>query len=186
MTTVRLYFSGERVGPQFTRSTEKAKQKMLAATRGAAQDVADEVVAAGRADIANAGKFGSRWSDGFQSKISEGGGNVRVAFTMPDQPPMKYWRVFEYGATIHGKPMLWIPLSFASDAKGINARDYPGKLFRVNRKGGKAPLLATGGPFAPKYFGKESVTIPKKFHLRAIIQAGAKRLKLFYSQHMKA
>jgi hypothetical protein len=65
---------------------------------------------------------------------------------------VKFWRVFQNGAIIHGKPMLWIPLSFAKDAQGIRAKDYPGKLFRVDRKGGLAPLLMTssgGGKARP-------------------------------------
>ncbi len=183
--TVRLFLAGERVGPQLARSASKNLRKIIDAERGAAEDVIDYVVPLASADISKAGKFGARWSDGFKGKRTEGGGFIKVTFSMPSDPPMKYWRVFEFGAVIHGKPMLWIPLSFAKDALGIRARDYPGKLFRVNRKNGKAPLLAVGKPFAPKYFGKESVTIPKKFHLTQIIREGAKKLKLFYSDRMK-
>src|SRR5690606_16192623 len=93
-----------------------------------------------------------------------------------------YWRVFEFGATIHGKPLLWIPLSFATDAQGKNARDYPGRLFRVDRAG-KAPLLMTrrrGQEAEAKYFGKESVTIPRKFRLREIIRGVAKMTPTIY------
>lgn len=184
--TVRLFLSGEKVGPQLARSNAKNLKKILAAERGAANDVIDYVVPRARADIHAAGRFGTRWSDGFKGKKTEGGGFIRVSFTMPTAPPMKFWRVFEFGAIIHGKPLLWIPLSFAKDAQGIRARDYPGKLFRVNRKGGKSPLLmASGSPAQPKYFGREFVTIPKKFHLTSIIRDGAKRLKLFYSERMK-
>jgi hypothetical protein len=77
-------------------------------------------------------------------------------------------------------------LSFAKDAQGVRARDYPGKLFRVDRDGGKAPLLLGGSPATPKYFGKASVRIPKKFHLRDIIREGASKLKLFYNQRRKS
>lgn len=77
-----------------------------------------------------------------------------------------YWTVFQFGKVIQGRPLLWIPLSFATDAQGVMARDYPGPLFRVDRAG-KAPLLMTnvGKRAEAKYFGKESVRIPKKFHL---------------------
>ena len=183
MTKVRLNLAGERIGPQLSRISGKHKTRVLTAARGAADDVIDYVTTRAASDISKAGRFGTRWY--LTGGKTEGGGFIKVTFAMPSEPPMKYWRVFEYGATIHGKPMLWIPLSFASDAKGINARDYPGKLFRVNRKAG-APLLATGKPFAPKYFGKESVTIPKKFHLHDIIADGSKQLKLFYSERMKS
>ena len=173
------------MGPQLTRSAGKNVKKVLAAERGAAQDVVAYVVPKGQEDIKKAGNFGARWYEGFKGKVTEGGGNIRTAFTMPSESPMKHWRVFEHGATIHGKPLLWIPLSFAKDAQGIRARDYPGKLFRVNRAG-KAPLLlAAGKPAQPKYFGKESVRIPKKFHLVEIVRQGASKMKNFFNKRMK-
>jgi len=143
---------------------------------------AAEIKKQGVEDIKAAGKFGSRWTDGLKVDVTEGGGNIRVAV----REEAEHWQVFQFGAIIHGKPLLWIPLSFATDAQGIRARDYPGQLFRVNRKNGKAPLLLTPGkPAQPKYFGKESVTIPKKFHLIEITRATAKRLKEFYSSRFK-
>lgn len=183
---VRLFLDGDKIGPQLLRKSEKWKKEVNSAARGAASDVVEYVVPRVRADISRAGKFGTRWSDGFKGSVTEGGGFVRVSFGMPSSPPMKYWRVFEYGAIIRGKPLLWIPLSFAADAQGIRARDYPGKLFRVDRKNGGAPLLlASGNPAQPKYFGKASVTIPKKFHMRDIIRDGANKLKSFYNTRMK-
>jgi hypothetical protein len=182
---VRLNLAGERIGPQLERNSVKWKARINDAARGAAKDVVEYVEPKARADIRGAGQFGQRWSSGFVGKVTEGGGNIRVSFSMPSEPPMRHWRVFEFGAVIRGKPLLWIPLSFAKDAQGIRARDYPGKLFRVDRKAG-APLLLGGNPATPKYFGKTQVTIPKKFHLRDIIKEGAKQLKLFYSARMSA
>jgi hypothetical protein len=86
-----------------------------------------------------------------------------------------------------GKPMLWIPLSFASDAVGIRAGEYPGSLFRVNRAG-KAPLLMTRqgkGPAEAKYFGKESVTEPKKFHLVEIIKEVSSEMPGLYRDNFR-
>jgi hypothetical protein len=183
---VRLFLAGERVGPQLGRAGVRRSAQITRAQRGAARDVVDYVVPRGRVDIAGAGRFGARWTQGFRGQVTEGGGFVRVAFTMPSGAPMRYWRVFEFGAVIRGRPLLWIPLSFARDAQGIRARDYPGRLFRVDRKSGGAPLLlATGKPATPKYFGKESVTIPRKFHLRDIIRAGAQKMREFYAKRMK-
>lgn len=178
--TVRLFLAGEKIGAQLGRSGQKNTRRVLNAQRGAAKDVAEYVVAKGRADISKAGRFGARWTEGFKGKVTEGGGFIKVSFTMA----VPYWRIFQKGGTIHGRPLLWIPLSFAADAQGKNARDYPGKLFRVDRKGG-APLLMAGKPAQPKYFGKESVNIPKKFHLIEIIREGADKMKKFYSNRMK-
>ncbi len=158
MVGVRLYIDGEKVGPLFKRAAVRQKARVLEATRGAAQDAAKEIVSQGRADIAGAGNFGSRWTSGFNSTVTEGGGNVRIATTME----VPYWTVFQFGKVISGKPLLWIPLS-GTDAVGKYARDYPGQLFRVDRKDGKAPLLMIPGkPAQARYFGKSSVTIPKK------------------------
>ncbi len=178
MVAIRVYVDGDRVGPLLQRAVTKQKTRVLQSAREAADDTADEILSKGRADIIGAGKFGSRWTEGLHADVTEGGGNIRISVT-EDVP---YWRVFQFGATIHGKPLLWIPLSFAGDAQGVRARDYPGRLFRVNRSG-KAPLLLTPGkPAHPKYFGKESVTIPKKFHLIEVSRAAARRVKDFYKQ----
>lgn len=179
--TVRLFLSGERVGPQLTRVTRKNMKRVRDSERGAARDVVEYIVPKVRADISGAGKFGKRWTEGFQGKITEGGGFIRVSFT----ENVPYWRVFQFGAVIHGKPLLWIPLSFAKDAQGVRARDYPGKLFRVDRKHGAPLLMKAGNPAEAKYFGKEQVRIPKKFHMIEIIREGAKKLKQFYAQRMK-
>ena len=178
--TIRLYIDGERAGRQLATITEKHKGRLLVARRQTAKDVVDYVVPRVRADIKKGIKAGPRWTEGFQGKITEGGGFIRISFTQK----VPFWRIFQFGGTIHGKPMLWIPLSFAKDAQGRRARDYPGKLIRVNRKGGKAPLLlAQGGE--PKYFGKESVKIPKKFHTIEIIKEGAQKMGDFFRGHMR-
>jgi hypothetical protein len=96
--------------------------------------------------------------------------------------------VFEEGRIIRGNPLLWIPLSFADDAQGVMARDYPGQLFRIDRAGKSPLLMASGGPGGkaqPKYFGRESVTIPKKWHLREIAKQVSRRLGEFYREAMR-
>jgi len=40
---------------------------------------------------------------------------------------------FQFGKVIHGKPLLFIPFSFAKDAQGVNARDY-GPLFESHAR----------------------------------------------------
>jgi hypothetical protein len=179
--TIRLFIDGDRAGRQLRTNMDRNKRRVLAARRGAAQDVIDYVVPNVRADIRKAGNFGVRWTDGFQAKVTEGGGFIRIAFTQS----VPYWRVFQHGATISGKPMLWIPLSFAQDAKGKKASEFPGKLFRVDRKVG-APLLLSYSDKQPKYFGKESVRIPKKFRTIEIIKEGSRKMREFFQRRMRA
>ncbi len=185
MTELRIYLDGERVGPLFRRATERRGKVVRDAVRGAAQDAADEIEEQGREDIASAGNFGSRWTEGFNAKVTEGGGSIRIEVT-EDVP---YWSIFEFGAVISGNPLLWIPFSDAKDAQGVWPRDYPTPLFRVDSKGGALPLLFSWQPgektpAVPVYFGKEQVVEPKKFHLRDIIRKVVKQLPALFRERL--
>lgn len=182
MAQLRITLGDEQIGAKISKNMKRNAAAVLEALRATAEDAAQEIEDRGRADISSAGNFGSRWTDGFNARVGEGGGAIRITVTMA----VPYWTVFQHGKTIEGKPLLWIPLDFASDAKGVSARDYPGQLFRVDRISGEAPLLMTPGkPAQPKYFGKESVTIPKKFHLIEIIRQVAKRMPAAYRKNFK-
>jgi hypothetical protein len=168
--SVRFRFNGQQIGREFQGLVAKQYVRQVKSALGkAATETADEIEIRGRADIRSAGRFGRRWTDGFHAKVRLAGN--RYTIQVFDDVP--YFNIFELGGTIRGKPMLWIPLSFATDAIGIRARDYPGGLFRVDRKAGGAPLLLSIKDKQPKYFGKESVRMPKKFHIRRIVREEA-------------
>lgn len=171
---LRIVFNGKQQGPKIKAAFARHSRGVLDAINETAAQAAEEIETEGRADIGSAGNFGSRWTEGFTAQVGQGGGHVRISV----RQEVPYWRVFQFGATIEGKPLLWIPLSFADDAQGIRAKDYPGPLFRVDRKEGAPLLLTTGG--VPKYFGKESVTIPKKFHLIEIVKEVARTMSATY------
>jgi hypothetical protein len=161
--------------------SKKFSERQTLAVQAAANRAKEEIETQGRANIAAGGNFSSaRWQDGFQAKVSyrsRSDINIRVTHSV------FYWHVFEKGATIHGQPLLWIPLSGSNAAlRGVRARDYGAPLFRVDRING-APLLHDGN--APQYFGKESVTIPRKWRLRDIVRSVARRMGTFYRQAMK-
>jgi hypothetical protein len=183
MTQLRIRFAtdGKQLGPKFKKNLVRDGNIVLAATRAAAEAAQKEFLEEARADIAGAGKFGSRWTQGLTAPITEGGG--RIVLNVKHAVP--YFMVFQRGKVIRGKPLLWIPLSFASDAQGVRARDFPGGLFRVNRKVG-APLLLAFGDKKPKYFGKASVTIPKKFRVLEIGREVARRFKDLYRAKVRA
>lgn len=177
MTALRMYFDGERVGPLFERSTQRKGDQVRAGVRYAANEAAQNIEAKGAQDIMLApGNWGPRWTKGLHAEVTEGGGNVRISI-FHDVP---YFSVFQNGKQIFGKPLLAIPLSFADVPKGMWASDYPGGLFRVDRKDGGAPLLLSFIDKQPKYFLKESVTIPKKFHIVEIARAEAKKIREYY------
>jgi hypothetical protein len=181
MATLRIKFDNTQVGAQFRANRKRDADRVLAASREATKQTQTEFLTRGRADMRGASNFGNaRWQEGLTAPITEGGG--RIVMTIRHSVP--YFKVFQFGATIRGKPMLWIPLSF-SDAVGIRARDYPGPLFRVDRKDGGAPLLFSARDRKPKYFGKTSVRIPKKFHILEIGRDVARKFKEFYSAQWK-
>lgn len=174
-----VYQNGDQLGRKFKNRTQRFGERQIKAAQQAARDAASEIVTRGRADMKKAGDFGSeRWQTGLKAKTSfQSRSDITVRITH-DVP---YWVVFEEGRVIKGKPLLWIPLNFAKDAQGISAKDYPEPLFRVDRQG-KAPLLLSDS--GPKYFGKEKVTIPKKFHLRQIAAEVSRKMQQYFNRAM--
>jgi hypothetical protein len=151
---VRAYVSGEQVG-KTVRSVQSFSRMARDALREAVGEAAEEIESKGRADIGAAGNFGGRWTSGFNAKVSEGGGNVKLDVT----EAVPYWTVFQYGATIIGKPLLYFK-----------------------------PTKAVGGlegkPL-PEVISKHAVEIPKKFHLIEISQTEAARIPLLFRQKLR-
>lgn len=175
MPEFKLTFKDKQVGRRIKVRMSELSKRNRRAMLGAVRDVRDEILQRGRSDIASAGNFGSRWTQGLRGHVLEHGGDVTLDITH-DVP---YFMVHQEGRIIHGKPLLWIPLSFANDAQGKRARDFPHPLFRVDREG-KAPLLLSAVDKQPKYSGHKSVKIPKRFHVIEIARAVAKNIKSFF------
>ena len=125
----------------------------------AVENVATEIEAKGHADITGAGNFGGRWTEAFNAKVTAGeGGAVHLDVTMT----IPYWTVFQFGATIHGKPLLYFtPTKAVGGLKGM-----AGNL--------------------PAVISKHSVTIPKKFHLIEIATAEAEQVPLLFRRKLGA
>lgn len=178
--TLKVRLRDRQMGKQFRVKNQETYLKVQRAMAQTAKTAAAEIKQRGDADITGAGRFGSRWTRGFHSVVSVVGSN----FSVRTYHDIFYFSVFEFGKTIRGKPLLWIPLSFATDAQGVMARDFRGGLFRVDRKRG-APLLLSRRTGEPKYFGREQVRIPRKFHIRDICKDVASRLKTIYQRSFR-
>jgi hypothetical protein len=145
MARVRIVFQGGvQLGPKFNKNLQRHADNVRRSAQGAAQDARDEFLERGRADIAGAGNFGSRWTEGLMARITQGGGNIVINVSHA----VSYFMVHQRGAVIRGKPLLWIPI-----------------------KDGR-----------PKYFGKEQVRIPKRFHVLEIGREIGRKLKNFYKR----
>lgn len=129
------------------KAAAKAIQGTIAgATRAAFQDLAKQVQQQGRAEIARSG-LSRRWQTGFKTYVFPRRPGAAGELAMRGQHRIGYANVFERGARISGKPLLWIPLPTAPakiNGKPTTAAEYVhaiGPLHSINRPG-KPPLLA--------------------------------------------
>lgn len=176
--TAQFQFKGQGVGPQLRHGIQRAQKRIRSSIEFTMREAAAEMLRRGRADIAAGIKATSRWLRGLHADVTLG--KDRSTITVSHDVP--YWTIFQFGGKIKGKPLLWIPLSFSGERR--RARDRGG-LFRVDRVG-KAPLLLDISTKQPIYFGKESVTIPKKFHIIEIAREIGRSLRAIYSKHFRA
>lgn len=137
-------------------------QRLNRAIDASVNMAASMILEKAKTDIAGAGNFGQRWTDGLHVNVEGAAPNMRIYMTH-DIP---YASIFETGGVITGSPMLWIPLS-GTDAEGTRASAFGDGLFsaRYPRADGGAPLLFSMADKQPRYFGVSEVTIPKKFQL---------------------
>lgn len=171
-------------------------KSMEEAASGAISDAASILKTKVRADIAAAG-FGPKWQSALRVNTYPAKPSMGAALFLFHRIP--YSDVFEEGATIRGKPLLWLPLHDApkgASGRAISARQliathaggYTG-LIPV-RRAGRAPLLfgvTADKKRSPKplYVGISSVTIRKKFHVASITQEVANQLPDLYSKNLK-
>lgn len=151
----------KRPPPQPKQVHTKQMQDFRRAVSAGLQDAAKEIETDGRDIIAMGGNFSSaRWQEGWHADASKFG--IKAYHDVP------YATVFEFGAEIHGQPLLWIPMAYTGIK--VSASEYPDQLFRVDRKWDGLPLLLSAEDKQVKYFGKEKVRIPQKWHLRKMIR----------------
>jgi hypothetical protein len=176
---VRVRLRAESIKPQLDETVAHLKARVQAAATAGSEQFADTVLREGRADIAAAGRFTGKWISGFTYDITGEGGKSRSIVFHHSNP---LWRVFQSGATIKGKPLLWIPV----DPGGPPARDFPGRLFQVKRRKKRdTPLLMSADDKRVRYIGVKKVIIRRKFHLLRIIRDEAKKLRDLFKAGMK-
>jgi hypothetical protein len=176
---VRVRLQSKSIKPRLDETIEKMKQRVQSAATASTEQFADTVLREGRSDIASAGRFTGAWISGFTYDISGGEKSTRIVFHHSN--PL--WRVFQSGATIKGKPLLWIPV----EPGGPRARDFGGRLFQVKRpKKRDVPLLMSAEDRQVKYIGVKKVIIRRKFHLLKIIRDEAKQMRDRFKAEMKA
>lgn len=165
----------------------------LQAMRDKHKDVADAAVAAlretaanavqeGRKDIAAAGRFGPNWQRGLQYLTKDADQGLQAKAIIFHKSALA--GVFEHGATIEGKPLLWIPTT----PGGPSPKKSGKKLVSVNIAG-KAPMLFDAGDRdrnkKPLYIGVPQVRIRKLFHITEIVAKHVKLIARLFIKHFK-
>lgn len=175
---VRIRLASKSIKPELGESIKRMQQRITEAATGAAEQLAEDVQREGRADIAAAGRFGGDWISGFTYTISGKTGVKTIVFH--HSKPL--WRVFQRGANIRGKPLLWIPV----DPGGPRAKAFPGRLFQVKgRKKRDTPILMSDDGRV-RYIGVKQVRIKRKFHLLKIIRDEAKKVRDLFKERMSS
>jgi len=200
---------GLRLIYSFTKGEfEKAMTDMIkpiATTATAAMDAVGTMIKSeGRSNIASAG-FSNKWQNALRvDRYPKRGVSSAPALWVFHK--IHYAWVFETGATIVGKPTLWIPLP-TIPAKLGRKRTTPkmfaqqvGPLFEIRSRRGNRLLMASiknarktasgrmsrarlskgGSQAVPVFVGLSSVKIRKRFGLYAIFQRSAEKLPGLY------
>lgn len=133
----------DRQKGSFMKSFMAAEEPIAQAATSAIAEAADQIKVGARQQIAGAG-FGKKWQDALRvDRYPKGTTSINAAAHVYHK--IKYAWVFEEGASISGKPYLWLPLSHVAAGRGrgkknLTPKTYPGKLQFVSRPG-KPPLL---------------------------------------------
>ena len=166
--------------------TIRAKQRSVAAASVAAlREAAEDAVEEGRRDIAGAGRFGDKWQAGLTKRVTGAteGGEPSLQAKATIYHKFGIAGIFEHGATIQGKPLLWVPTTPGAPPASRSGK----KLVSATVRG--QPMLFDANDRdrhrKPLYVGVPSVRIPKKFRITEIVEEHANRIGELFLKHFK-
>jgi hypothetical protein len=164
------------------------KQRPVATAAVAAlRETAANAVQEGRRNIGAAGPGFTRakWQSGLQylTKDATEGGESSLQAKATIFHKYGIAGVFEHGATIQGKPMLWIPTEHGAPTASRSGK----KLVSATVRG--KPMLFDANDKdrhrKPLYIGVPSVRIPKKFRITEIVKEHVRRFANLFHNHLK-
>ena len=173
--------------PRWLQMIRDKQRPVATAAVAALRETAANAVQEGRANIGGAGPGFTRakWQSGLQYRTAgarEGGEPSLQARAVIFH---KYGiaGVFEHGATIEGKPMLWIPTEHGAPTASRSGKKLTSATVR-----GQPMLFDANDPARdrkPLYIGVPSVRIPKKFRITEIVKEHAARIAALFVKHFK-
>jgi Family of unknown function (DUF6441) len=202
-----LRFSLADASEAWRKAIEADQARMTKAATVAVRGAGDMAKSFARASIAAAG-FSAKWQNALRVRYYPASGDsLSPAAFVYDK--IDYSGVFEEGATISGKPYLWIALPGAVPSSSRRS-DHPmppseyqdriGPLVCVEVPG-KPPMLfdqyvkvadrrsrrakRAGDQRVPRYVGVTTVQIKKQFDIKGAVQRARAALAGLYDQAMK-
>jgi hypothetical protein len=173
--------------PAWLKMLRNKQRPVATAAVAALRDVAAGAVQEGRSNIASAGTGFTRaqWQSGLQYRTKdtvEGGEpSLRAKATIFHKYGIA--GVFEHGAIIQGKPLLWIPTKHGGPPASKSGK----KLISATING--TPVLFDANDRdrhrKPLYIGVPSVRIPKKFRITEIVKEHAAKFWSAFMSHFK-
>ena len=173
--------------PTWVKMIRDKQRQVATAAVAALRETAANAVQEGRRNIASAGPgfAKSGWQSGLQYRTSgttEGGEpSLQARATIFHKYGIA--GVFEHGATIQGKPLLWIPTTHGAPTASRSGK----KLTSATVRG--QPMLFDANDKSrdrkPLYIGVPSVRIPKKFRITEIVREHAARIAEAFLKHFK-
>jgi Family of unknown function (DUF6441) len=172
--------------PAWIKMIRDKQRSVATAAVAALRETTANAVEEGRSNIAGAGRFGPKWQTGLRRKIvdAEEGGEPSLQAKAIIFHRIGFAGVFEHGATIQGKPLLWIPTTRGGPPASRSGK----KLVSATVRG--KPMLFDANDRdrhrKPLYVGVPSVTIPKKWRIIEIVKEHAAQLGALFLKHFKA
>lgn len=173
--------------PAWLKMIREKERPVATAAVEALRETANNAVAEGRSDIGAAGPGfrHAQWQSGLKNRM--------VGATKDGVPSLQakeiiFHRygiagVFEFGATIHGNPLLWIPTKHGAPTASQSGK----KLVSATVRG--KPVLFDASDHDPHrkplYIGVPSVTVPKKFHIIEIVTKHVAKIAQLFVKHFK-
>jgi Family of unknown function (DUF6441) len=172
--------------PRWLQMIRDKQRPVATAAVAALREVAADAVQEGRRNIAGAGAFGPKWQQGlkFRTVDAAEGGEPSLQAKAIIFHSFGIAGIFEHGATIEGKPLLWIPTTPGGPPASRSGK----KLVSATVRG--QPMLFDANDRdrhrKPLYVGVPSVRIPKKFRITEIVKQHAKQLGMLFLKHFKS
>ena len=181
--------------PRWLKMIREKQRPVAAAAVGALAQAADDAVAEGRQQIAASGRFSDKigqkirardtWQSGLKARMKDAkeAGEPSLQAKAIVFHTIGLAGIFEHGATIEGKPLLWIPTDPDAPPAGRSRK----RLVSATVHG--TPMLFDASDRArdrkPLYIGVPSVRIPKKWRITEIVKKHAQQLGALFIRRFK-